>query len=125
VDGHVNFNARLDVDVDDLLEHLGRRVKVDETLVDSHLVEVPGLGTFTVWGLTGVDSKSLGWHTDRALDSELLLLGSLDELLADLLNVRGVGRGKRDSDTVILGVASRHFSFFHGHDGISLPCTCT
>ena len=88
MDGDVNFNARLDVDVDDLLEHLGRRVKVDETLVDSHLVEVPGLGTFTVWGLTGVDSKSLGWHTDRALDSELLLLGSLDELLADCIHVR-------------------------------------
>ena len=51
--------------------------------MDSHLVEVPCLGTFTVWGLTGVDSESLGWHTDRALDSELLLLGSLDELLAD------------------------------------------
>ena len=71
VDGDVNFDTRFDVDVDNLLEHLGRSVQVDETLVDSKLVEVPSLGTFTARGLTGVDSKGLGWHTHRPLDTEL------------------------------------------------------
>ena len=34
--------------------------------------------------------------------------------LLTLFNIRGVGRGERDSDSVILGVAARHFSLFHG-----------
>lgn len=35
-------------------------------------------------------------------------------VLLTLFNIRGVGRGERDSDSVILGVAARHFSLFHG-----------
>lgn len=33
---------------------------LDETLVDAHLVLVPGLGTLTVGGLTGGDVEGLG-----------------------------------------------------------------
>ena len=42
-----HLHARLDVDGGDLLDDLGGRVEVDDTLVDPHLELVPGLGTLT------------------------------------------------------------------------------
>lgn len=79
----LNLNTSFDVD-DDLLDDLGRGVQVDEALVDAHLVGVPGLGTLTARGLTGGDLEVLGRKTDGALDAEFLVLGAIDELLADL-----------------------------------------
>lgn len=58
---------------------------LNETLVDSHLEGIPGLGTLTTGCLSGGDLEGLGWETDWALDAEVLSLGTLDELLADLL----------------------------------------
>ena len=46
---------------------------LDETLVDAHLEEIPGLGTLTVGGLAGVDLEVLGGQTDGALDAEVLV----------------------------------------------------
>ena len=46
---------------------------LDETLVNAHLVEIPGLGTLTVGGLAGVDLEVLGRQTDGALDAEVLV----------------------------------------------------
>jgi hypothetical protein len=63
--GDLNLNTGLDVD-DDLLDNLGGGVEVDETLVDAHLVHVPGLGTLTVRRLTGGDLEVLGRETDGA-----------------------------------------------------------
>lgn len=83
-DGDLNLNAGLDVD-DDLLDDLGGGVQVDEALVNAHLVGVPGLGTLTARGLTGGDLEVLGGQTDGALDAEVLALGTVDELGADLL----------------------------------------
>jgi hypothetical protein len=51
--------------------------------VDLHLEAVPGLGTLTTWGLTGGDLKDLGGETDGALDTEVLVLGTVDEVSAD------------------------------------------
>lgn len=64
-DGDLNLNTSLDVD-DDGLDDLSWGVQVDEALVDTHLVHVPGLGTLTVRSLTGGDLEDLGWHADRA-----------------------------------------------------------
>jgi hypothetical protein len=61
--GDLNLNTGLDVD-DDLLDDLGRRVEVDEALVDAHLEGVPGLGTLTVRRLAGSDLEVLGRETD-------------------------------------------------------------
>jgi hypothetical protein len=71
--------------------------------VDAHLVGVPGLGTLTVRGLTGGDLEDLGGETDGALDAELLVLGTVDELLADLLERLHVAGGEGDADLVDLG----------------------
>lgn len=71
--------------------------------MDTHLVGVPGLGTLTVRGLTGGDLEDLGGETDGALDAELLVLGTVDELLADLLERLDVAGGEGDADLVDLG----------------------
>ena len=66
-----------------LTKHIRRRVEINETLVDTHLVKVPCLGSFTVWRLTGVDSERLGRQTNWTLDINLLVLGPLDQVTAD------------------------------------------
>ena len=66
--------------------------------MDAHLKGVPGLGTLTVGGLTGGDLEDLGGETDGALDAELLVLGTVDELLADLLEALDVAGGEGDAD---------------------------
>ena len=71
--------------------------------MDAHLKGVPGLGTLTVGGLTGGDLEDLGGETDGALDAELLVLGTVDELLADLLERLDVAGGEGDADLVDLG----------------------
>lgn len=144
--GDLNLNTGLDVD-DDLLDDLGRSVKVDQTLVDSvvekcqpmfllhkfaifmislqplrasstkyppqrmkylqnspHLVHVPGLGALTARGLAGGDLQVLGGHADGALDAEVLGLGAVDELLADLLEGGDLSGGEGDADLVDLGL---------------------
>lgn len=68
--------------------------------MDSHLESVPGLGSFTTRSLSGGNFEGLGWETDGALDTEILGLGTLDELLADLLERLDVAGGEGDADLV-------------------------
>lgn len=82
-----------------------RRLRVDsldETLVDAHLVLVPGLGTLTVGGLTGGDVQGLGGQTDGALDLQGLGASTVDQLLADLLERGDLAGGEGDADLVDL-----------------------
>ena len=69
-----------------------------------HLVHVPGLGALTARGLAGGDLQVLGGHADGALDAEVLGLGAVDELLADLLEGRDLAGGEGDADLVDLGL---------------------
>lgn len=73
---------------------------LDQSLVESHLEGIPGLGTLTTGGLAGGDLELLGWQTDGALDAEILALGALDELLADLLESGDLSAGQGDADLV-------------------------
>ncbi len=68
--------------------------------MDSHLESIPGLGTFTTGCLSSGDLEGLGRETDGALDAELLALGTLDELLADLLERLDFAGGQGDADLV-------------------------
>jgi len=118
-----SWNRILDLDTllnvdDDLLDDLGRGVEairrsalqhdnifpigysLNQSLVESHLEGVPGLGTLTTGGLSGGDLESLGWETDGALDTEILALGALNELLADLLEGSDLSAGQGDADLV-------------------------
>ena len=71
--------------------------------MDAQLVHVPGLGTLTARGLAGGDLQVLGGKADRALDAEVLGLGAVDELLADLLEGLDLAGGEGDADLVDLG----------------------
>ena len=73
-----------------------------ETLVDAHLVLVPGLGSLTVGGLTGGDVKGLGGKTDGTLDLEGLGASTVDQLRAHLLEGSDLARGEGDTDLVDL-----------------------
>ena len=53
--------------------------------MDAHLVAVPGLGTLTAGGLAGGDLERLGGQADGALGAQVLVLGAVDDLGADLL----------------------------------------
>jgi hypothetical protein len=75
---------------------------LDKTLVDAHLVLVPGLGTLTARSLTGGDVQGLGGQTDGALDLEGLGAGTVDQLGADLLEGGDLARGEGDADLVDL-----------------------
>ena len=75
-------------------------MEIDDALVNPHLEPVPGLGTLTTRSLTGGDAENLGGHANGSLDLQLLLLGSSDEVAADLLQALDVARGQRDADSV-------------------------
>lgn len=68
--------------------------------MDAHLVEIPGLGTLTARGLTGGDLEVLGGQADGALDGQVLALGALDQLGADLLEGLDLAGGQGDADLV-------------------------
>ena len=98
---NLNLDTCLHVD-DDLLNNLGWGIQVDQALVNAHLVQVPGLGTLTVRRLTGGNLQVLGGKANRALDTEVLGLGALNELGADLLERVDLAGGEGDSDLVDL-----------------------
>ncbi len=68
--------------------------------MNSHLESVPCLRSFTARSLSGGNLEGLGWEADRTLDAEVLGLGTLNELLADLLERLDLSAGQGDSDLV-------------------------
>ena len=89
-DGDLDVHPRLNGDGGDLLDDLRRRVEIDETLVDAHLETIPRVGTLTARGLAGGDPELLGREADRALDLEVLVLGSALEISAHCTAGAGV-----------------------------------
>ncbi len=71
--------------------------------MDAHLIGIPGLGTLTVRCLTGGDLQGPSGQADGALDTEFLVLGAVNELLAHLLERLDIARGQGDADLVDLG----------------------
>jgi hypothetical protein len=59
---------------------------LDQALVDSHLIAIPGLGTLTTRRLAGGDLQDLSGETDGALNAEVLGLGALEEFGGDYTN---------------------------------------
>jgi len=108
VDGDLDDHTRLDVDGSDLLHGLGWGVEIDDALVDAHLISVPGVGTLTARRLAGHQTESLGRHADRALAQKALVLGSLDQVSADLLEGLDVAGGEVDTDLVDASLLALH-----------------
>jgi len=79
-DSDLNLDTRLQADAGDLLNDLARRVQVNQTFVNFELVAIPSLRAFTTRSLACGDLQNLGRKTDRALDTKLLVLGSVNEI---------------------------------------------
>lgn len=103
MDGDVNIDTSGDLDVGDLLGGLLGGVEVDDTLVDVHLIGVPGVGTVTARGLTGGVLEGLGGHADGALDLDVELLSAGHEVGGGLLDGLGVAGGEGDADAGDVG----------------------
>ena len=78
-------------------------MKVDQSLVDPQLKAIPGLGTFTAGRFAGSDAQNFGRETDWALHTELLILGPVDEVRRELLQVLDIAAGEGDPDFVDFG----------------------
>lgn len=97
-DGDLDLHAWFDVDGRDLFDDLRRGVQIDDALPDPHLEAIPGLGTLSARGFAGGDPQGLGGHADRTFHFQILLLGSLDEVGAHLLQGLDVPGGQGDAD---------------------------
>ena len=60
--------------------------------MDFHLEGIPSLTPLPTRCLPCGDFQTLGWDTDWTLDAQVLALGSLDELLADLFEALNLAR---------------------------------
>lgn len=115
-DRNLDLHTSLDVD-NDLLDDLSGGIQtilvlaknlqlvfciniLNQTLVNSHLESIPGLGSFTARSLPGSDLEVAGWETDGTLNTEILGLGTLDEFLTDLLKRLNFSAGQGNSDLV-------------------------
>lgn len=67
----------------DLLDNFSGGSQVDQTLVDLHFEVIPSLGSFSTRSLTSGDPENFGGHTNGAFDTEVLVLGSGDEIGTD------------------------------------------
>ena len=55
-------------------------MKVNDSLVDPHLIPVPGLRALTTWGLTSCDLQDLGWHANGTFDLQIRLPSTPDQI---------------------------------------------
>ena len=84
--GDFDFDTSLNID-NDLLDHLRGRIEINQALVNPHLERVPSLASFTTGGFAGGDLEILSRETDRAFDTQVLVLGTVNKLLANLCNL--------------------------------------
>lgn len=73
-------------------------MQVNVSLVDSHFIGIPSLGTFTVRGLSGVDLQDLGWHSNGSLLEQTSLVGVGNDVCRDSLQLLNLGGGQSNSD---------------------------
>ena len=81
-DNEVHIDRSVDSEGGDVLDSGGWAVDIDDSLVDSHLVSIPSVGSLTAWGLSGGDSQDLGWNSNWSLGLVTLVLSSNDDLVA-------------------------------------------
>ena len=79
---------------------------LDQALVDPHLIRIPGLAALTTRGLAGCDLQVLGRQADGAFDTQVLGLGTLDQLAGDLFQARDIAGGEGDLFLVVASAQS-------------------
>ena len=84
-----DLHTRLKLERGDLSNNVKGRVDVNDALVDTHFIGIPGLRTLTVRSLSGGDPKVLGRKSDRTLERDLVVVlvlevvGTLDDISSD------------------------------------------
>ena len=84
-DNEVDIDRGVDLEGGDVLDHGGWAVDINNSLVDSHLISVPSVGSLTAWGLSGGDSQDFRWNSNWAFSIITLVLSSDDDLVASPL----------------------------------------
>ena len=78
-----------------------------------YLEAIPSFRTFTARCLTRCDAQCFGWHTDRPLDTEFLLLGAANQIGTYFLQRAYVLRCQGDTNAVHLWhILFRFFNVF-------------
>ena len=80
---NLNLNTRLNVNRSNLLHNLTRRMQINQPLVNPHLITIPRLGPLTIGRLARRDFEDFGREANGALDFEILLFGTSDQVRAD------------------------------------------
>ena len=86
-DDEVDVNGGINLKGSDVLDDRWRAVDVNDSLVDSHFVSVPGVGTLTAWRFSGGYAQNLGWHSLWSSNFVFLVFSSWDHLVAGILQV--------------------------------------
>jgi len=81
----VDVNGGVDLEHGDVLNSGGWAVDIDDSLVDSHLVSVPGVGSFTARRFSGGNSQDFGWNSNWTSSLVSLVLSSNEDLIASPL----------------------------------------
>ena len=84
-DNEVDIDRGVDLESGDVLDHGGWAVDINNSLVDSHLISVPSVGSLTAWGLSGGDSQDFRWNSYWSFSFITLVLSSDDNLVASPL----------------------------------------
>ena len=71
---------------------------LNQSLMYPHLEGIPCFASLSTGRLTGGNLQTLCGEADWALDREILRLGTLNELLADLLQGLNFAGGEGDAD---------------------------
>ena len=71
-----------------------------EMLKKTYLEAIPCFGTFSTRSLSGGDPQGLGWHSYWSLDLKIFLLGSLDQVIANLLQRLHSSWSQGDTDAM-------------------------
>merc|ERR1719152_912678 len=99
-DDEGNIDTGVDSEVGDLFDDRGWAPHINDSLVDAHLVVVPGVGTVTAWGTARCDGEDLGWDAAWAGDLVALLLGTGNDLGAGVLEWLDLAAAEGHSDLV-------------------------
>jgi len=83
-------------------------VKINHSLMDSHLESIPSLGTFTTRSFPSSDSQDFGGHTNGSLNFETLFFRSLDEVIADCKGTNYIFRLFQPDHIAITSATFRH-----------------
>ena len=84
-DNEVDIDGGVDLEGGDVLNHGGWAVDINNSLVDSHLISVPSVGSLTAWRFSHGDSQDFRWNSYWSFSFITLVLCSDDDLVASPL----------------------------------------